>query len=189
MMFKRKRRRVPGLNTTSTADISFILLSFFLITTSMDSDKGLLSQLPAKEQQTDTAEREIRESDVLRISLDAADTLRCNGEVTDIAQLRETAKAFIIASAVPLTAADSMSATPNRQQRIILLESDRQTSYNAYFNMQHAIAEAYLSVRDSYAREHFGHGYRECTEAEREEAKKHYPWSVAEAETREGGAP
>ena len=47
----RKPHGVPGLNTTSTADISFMLLIFFLVTTSMDVDKGLLRQLPAPEPQ------------------------------------------------------------------------------------------------------------------------------------------
>ena len=48
MIFRRKRREVPGLNTTSTADISFMLLVFFLVTTSMDADKGMNRQLPPK---------------------------------------------------------------------------------------------------------------------------------------------
>ena len=45
MMFRHKEHRVPGLNTTSTADISFMLLIFFLVTTNMDIDKGLQRQL------------------------------------------------------------------------------------------------------------------------------------------------
>ena len=49
MIFRRKRREVPGLNTTSTADISFMLLVFFLVTTSMDVDKGMNRQLPPKQ--------------------------------------------------------------------------------------------------------------------------------------------
>ena len=57
MLIRRNRNETPGLNTTSTADISFMLLIFFLVTTSMDVDKGLLRQLPSpepqkKEQQT-----------------------------------------------------------------------------------------------------------------------------------------
>ncbi len=46
MLIKRQKRRVPQLNTTATADISFMLLTFFLVTTSMDVDKGLVRQLP-----------------------------------------------------------------------------------------------------------------------------------------------
>ena len=51
MLIRRKQHETPGLNTTSTADISFMLLIFFLVTTSMDVDKGLLRQLPSPEPQ------------------------------------------------------------------------------------------------------------------------------------------
>ena len=50
-MFERRRKKVPGLNTTSTADISFMLLIFFLVTSSMDTDKGLPRQLPPPQQE------------------------------------------------------------------------------------------------------------------------------------------
>ena len=46
MLIRRRRHTVPKLDATSTADISFMLLTFFLVTTSMDSDKGLIRQLP-----------------------------------------------------------------------------------------------------------------------------------------------
>ena len=42
----RKKRGVPGINSSSTADIAFMLLIFFLITTSMDTDRGLARRLP-----------------------------------------------------------------------------------------------------------------------------------------------
>ena len=58
MLIRRNRNETPGLNTTSTADISFMLLIFFLVTTSMDVDKGLLRQLPSPEPQ----KKELQES-------------------------------------------------------------------------------------------------------------------------------
>ena len=51
MQFHRRQHEVPGLNTTSTADISFMLLIFFLVTTNMDIDKGLQRQLPPADKQ------------------------------------------------------------------------------------------------------------------------------------------
>ena len=51
MRFHRGQREIPELNTTSTADISFMLLVFFLVTSSMDSDKGLRRQLPPPPQE------------------------------------------------------------------------------------------------------------------------------------------
>ncbi|MBO4462717.1 MAG: biopolymer transporter ExbD, partial [Prevotella sp.] len=80
-MFRRRRNReVPQLNTTSTADISFMLLIFFLVTSSMDSDKGLTSQLPPPEDTTEQQEQEVKKRNVLELRLDADDVLTCNGE-------------------------------------------------------------------------------------------------------------
>ena len=56
-MFKRKKHIVPSLNTTSTADISFILLIFFLVTSSMDIDKGLGRVLPPLEPEEEQMEQ------------------------------------------------------------------------------------------------------------------------------------
>lgn len=60
MLIKRRRHRVPALNTASTADISFMLLIFFLVTTSMDVDKGITRQLPPVEQTEDKSVAEVR---------------------------------------------------------------------------------------------------------------------------------
>ena len=67
MIRTNKRRRVPGLNTTSTADISFMLLIFFLVTTSMDMDKGLLRQLPPNAQQESLEPMEVQKDKLLEI--------------------------------------------------------------------------------------------------------------------------
>ena len=53
MLIKRRKHRVPELNTTSTADISFMLLTFFLVTTSMDVDRGIVRQLPPADSEED----------------------------------------------------------------------------------------------------------------------------------------
>lgn len=71
MMFRqRERRKVPGLNTTSTADISFMLLILFLVASSMDLDKGIARQLPPmeKEQKQQTA---VDGRKVIRLAIDA----------------------------------------------------------------------------------------------------------------------
>ena len=77
-MFSRPKRRVPGLNTTSTADISFMLLIFFLVTSSMDSDKGLARQLPPPQNEQVEQELKVKERNVLKITLTALPFLaRC----------------------------------------------------------------------------------------------------------------
>ena len=77
---KRKKKRMPVLNTTSTADISFILLIFFLVTTSLDTDKGLVRQLPPmpKEEQNETMK--VDDEKVLEIDIDARDLVTVDGK-------------------------------------------------------------------------------------------------------------
>ena len=92
----KKKRSVPGINSSSTADIAFMLLIFFLITTSMDTDRGLARRLPPppenKEQKDDII---VKERNVLQVRLNKDDQLMVGGEWSDIRQLRQKAKEFI----------------------------------------------------------------------------------------------
>ena len=76
MLIRRKQHETPGLNTTSTADISFMLLIFFLVTTSMDVDKGLLHQLPSPEPQKKEQQYSVVDkANLMALRLTAGDTL------------------------------------------------------------------------------------------------------------------
>lgn len=76
MLIRRKQHETPGLNTTSTADISFMLLIFFLVTTSMDVDKGLLRQLPSPEpQKKEQQQSVVDKANLMALCLTAGDTL------------------------------------------------------------------------------------------------------------------
>ena len=91
--WKQKHREVPELNTTSTADISFMLLVFFLVTSSMDSDKGLGRTLsPVEEQQE---QMDINRSNVLQIRLDENDVLYCDDKTVTLAQLQQQVESFV----------------------------------------------------------------------------------------------
>ena len=80
MFRKRYRQQIPELNTTSTADISFMLLIFFLVTSSMDTEKGLLRQMAPPPQQEEQL-TDINKDNVLQVELDAQNQLTCNGKV------------------------------------------------------------------------------------------------------------
>ena len=74
MLIRRKQHETPGLNTTSTADISFMLLIFFLVTTSMDVDKGLLRQLPLPEpQKKEQQQSVVDKANLMALRLTAGD--------------------------------------------------------------------------------------------------------------------
>ena len=66
----KRKRKVPGINASSTADIAFMLLIFFLITTSMDTDRGLARRLPPPpEQNQKNDDIKLKERNVLQVFL------------------------------------------------------------------------------------------------------------------------
>ena len=90
------KRKVPDINSSSTADIAFLLLIFFLITTSMDTDRGLARLLPPPpEEQNDDTTDKIKERNVLQVFLNMNDQLMCGNDYINVEQLRAKAKEFI----------------------------------------------------------------------------------------------
>ena len=163
-MFRWKHRDVPELNTTSTADISFMLLVFFLVTSSMDTDKGLGRTLtPVDEQQE---QRDINRSNVLEVRIDANDVLYCDDQVVTSEELQQQVESFV--------------ASRQTDQHVIAVETDRHTSYNAYFEMQNAIVRAYRQLREKMALQQYGHSFAQCSEAQRDAIRQRYPQKISE---------
>ena len=170
-MFIRRRRDVPELNTTSTADISFMLLVFFLVTSSMDVDKGLGRKLsPPDEPQQE--QRDIRRSDVMQIRLDDADRLFVDEQPVTLRQLQQEVESFVASRQTP--------------RHVIAVETGRKTSYNAYFEMQNAVVAAYHHLRELMARRQYGHSFEQCSPDEREVIVARYPLKISEG-IQEGG--
>jgi len=164
MFRKRYRQQIPELNTTSTADISFMLLIFFLVTSSMDTDKGLLRQLappPVEHQQPQDVNKDL----VVRVELDAQDRLTCDGRPATLAELQETVVAM---------------ASVNRTEHVVVVQADRATTYEAYFRMQDAIVGAYHRLRDRYSQERYGKPYHKLSSDERSLVNDYYPQRISE---------
>ena len=84
------KRKVPDINSSSTADIAFLLLIFFLITTSMDTDRGLARLLPPPpEEQNDDTTDKIKERNILQVYLNKDDALKCGNDYIGVDQLRQ----------------------------------------------------------------------------------------------------
>ena len=141
MIFRRKHREVPELNTTSTADISFMLLVFFLVTSSMGSDRGLGRQLSPMDDPQRQEQQDISRSNVLEVRLDEHDVMYCDDRQVTRQELQQQVESFL--------------ASRMTDQYVIAVETDRKTSYNAYFEMQDAIVAAYhkLDIKPMRIRE------------------------------------
>ena len=165
MRFRRKHRDIPELNTTSTADISFMLLVFFLVTSSMDSDKGLGRKLaPVEEQQQEMVD--VNRDDVLQIRLDERDSLFCDDKPVTLTQLQQQVESFV--------------AAQQTDRYIIAVQTDRTTSYDAYFEMQNSVVAAYRTLRDKMARQKYGRPFSKCSESERDVIRQRYPQRISE---------
>ena len=173
MFRKRYRRQIPELNTTSTADISFMLLIFFLVTSSMDTDKGLMRQMapPPLEQQEPM---DINKSLVMRVALDDKDQLTCDDKTVTLDELGEAVIAM---------------ASVNRTEHVVSVQADRNTSYEAYFKLQNTIVGAYQTLREQYAQQHYGKHYLRCNSEERQMINEYYPLRISESPIEEGGRP
>jgi biopolymer transport protein ExbD len=196
-MFQRLRREIPELNTTSTADISFMLLIFFLVTSSMDTDKGLPRQLPPAPDETQVKELVVKERNVLEVKLDADDRLTVDGEQLTPQQLTARVVAFVANeqndAQLPEMSIRELHLLGRRQvsdRHVISIQADRHTSYDAYFQMQNAIVAGYRQLRDKLARNSFGHAYDQCSQEEREVIGLVYPQRISEdVPTEKGGQP
>ena len=93
MIYRRPNRKIPEINASSTADIAFLLLIFFLLTTSMDTDSGLLRRLPPPGRPEEAMK--LQERNVLLIDIEEDDRVKCAGDYVDLPELRARAKLFI----------------------------------------------------------------------------------------------
>ena len=184
------KREVPELNSSSTADISFILLIFFLTTTSMDTDRGLARRLPPPpEDHLEQEDTKVKERNVLQVRINAMDELMIGSDIADVSQIREIAKEFIdnpenLPNLPDKTARDIdlFGTVYITDKHVISLQSDRGTSYSKYFEVQNELVAAYNELRDELSRRKFGKPYLELNEDQQLAVRSYYPMKISEAE-------
>ena len=152
MLIRRNRHRVPSLNTASTADISFMLLIFFLVTTSMDVDKGITRQLPPVEQTEDTTPTEIARDNIMEIAVAKDNKISVNGKPAAINGLRRRIETFVEKAG---------------DKHLITIQTDADAAYNTYFELQNELVAAYASVRDKESMRRYGRHMAELTPSQR----------------------
>ncbi len=191
----KKKKKVPGLNASSTADISFILLIFFLVTTSMDTDSGLARRLPQPpDQDQEDTQLDVKERNVLNVRLNAAGALMINSDVTDISELRARAKEFVKneqdLSSLPekkVKEIDLLGPCYITVNHVISVQTDRGTPYEIYFEVQNELVAAYNELREELSRQKFGRSYEFLTDEQKVAIRTYYPQKISEAEPKNYG--
>lgn len=167
MLIRRKQHETLGLNTTSTADISFMLLIFFLVTTSMDVDKGLLRQLPSPEpQKKEQQQSVVDKANLMALRLTAGDTLLVNDKPMQVSQLKEETIRFVHRLG---------------KKHLISIESDRDADYNLYFQMQNQLMEAYSQLRNETAQKKYHRDYVLLNNDQKEQVRDICPQRITES--------
>ena len=191
-----KKRKTPGVNASSSADIAFMLLLFFLMTSSMDTDKGLPRRLPQpvpKDQKNDT-EVDIKKRNLLVVLVSSTNQIMCGNEPIDISQLKDKVKEFIAnpyndehlpeKTEIDVPYFGKTLVTKNH---VISLQNDRGTSYQAYIDVQNELARAYNELRDDISKNKFGKVFADLSEDEQKAVQQIYPQKISEAEPKNYG--
>ena len=191
------KREAPEINAGSMADIAFLLLVFFLVTTTMDSDLGMMRKLPPTLPPDMPKPPPIKDRNVFVVLANANDQLLVEGQLMDITEITEAAKEFI---ANPM----NLDGLPEKKEvvlpvfgkrmvskQVISLQNDNGTSYELYIAVQNELARAYNELRNELAMDEFGVSYDALIEKgdkERSKAiKKFYPQRISEAEPNNSG--
>lgn len=191
----RKKREVPEVNSSSTADIAFLLLIFFLITTSMDTDRGLARQLPPPpEENAEKEEIKLKERNMLPIFLNLHDQLMCGDAIVDVAEVRERAKEFIQnpedKEDMPekhVVDVEFFGPTEVTKNHVISLRCDRGSSYKIYLAVQNELVAAYNELRDELAMSKWGKKYADLAEDYQKAIREIYPQKISEAQPKKYG--
>jgi biopolymer transport protein ExbD len=188
------KRETPEVNAGSLADIAFLLLIFFLMTTTMDTDSGLGRMLPPPIPPDEEPPPPIRERNVFEVLINANNQLLVEGSPMELRELKDAAKEFIEnpmnletlpeVIVVELPEIGTIATTP---KAVISLQNDRGTQYQTYLSVQNELQRAYTELRESLAQRTFNKSYAELDSERQDLVKDVYPQKISEAEPRNVG--
>jgi len=172
--------------------MAFILLCFFLMTTTMDQDKGLQRRLPPMPDPNQKVEdQKVNRRNIIVVKINSADRLLAGNEPMDVSQLKDKIKEF-------LTNPYDDPNLPEKEEidiedfgpcmvskGVISLQNDRGTSYQAYMAVQNELVKAVNELRDDFAIANFAKLYNKCNEDEQAIVRKAIPQNISEAEPKD----
>ena len=180
-------RRAPSINTGSMADISFLLLSFFLMVSSINVEQGIPRRLPPPKDVTDEKKIDINKRNVLNVLVNFNDELLVNGEELQISQLKEKAMEFFENPTNSQTLPEKKTKEIDFigdypvSQGVISLTNDQSTSYDMYIQVQNELQKAVNELRDKVSLNYFGKKYEKLDTAMQSSIQKAVPMNISEA--------
>ena len=190
-------RKTPEVRADSQADIAFLLLIFFLVATTMNSDKGLSRVLPPlPPEDVKVEDIKVKERNVLLVFVNAAGQIMAGNESMDIRGLKDKAKEFVLnpmddenlpeKKDTEIELEDGTKWVYPVSEGVVSLQTTRDTSYEVYIMVQNELSRAFNEIRDQVAMQKFGHEYADLNEDQRSAVAKAVPQKISEAEPRQG---
>lgn len=187
-------KKTPAINSSSTADIAFLLLCYFLMTTTMGSQTGLsrrLPPMPAENQKTE--DQKVNRRNIIVVRINSADRIFAGTDVIDVSQVKDKIKNF-------LTNPLNDPSLPEKEVKeiegigpyavskgVISLQNDRGTSYRAYIAVQNELMKAINELRDDFSMSHYGRKYASLEEDQQKIVREAIPGNISEAEPKDIG--
>jgi biopolymer transport protein ExbD len=195
-----KKRKIPQINSGSTADIAFLLLIFFLITSSFDSMTGIYRKMnPTQTENKLKTKRDIEGRNLLHIIIDENNAIQYNNQTLTLPELKDMAKTFIANpnndNFLPEKETVELSGIgmyPVSSAHNILLEVSRKALYQSYLAVLNEITAAYNELRNEAAPAVFQQPFNRLTPEQQTTIRDIYPQHIAEKEldmAKEGGNP
>ena len=180
-------RKTPGINTGSMADISFLLLTFFLLTSSISTEQGIHRRLPPPKKDTEKTIVDINKRNVLNVMVNFNDAVWVNGQEILLTQLKDKAVEFLEnptnSNTLPekeIIQIDNMGEYPV-SKGVISLTNDQSTTYNMYVQVQNELEKAVNELRDKFSLNYFGKKFDNLDTASRRAIQKAIPMNISEA--------
>ncbi len=186
------KRNAEGINASSSADIAFLLLIFWLTTTTMNSDKGLqrrLPPMPDENQQQEDAK--VNRRNIIQVKINAADRIIAGGQIMEISEIKDKIVEFVTN---PL----NLENLPEKEMKdiegfgqyavskgVVSLQNDRGTSYNSYLQVQNELVKAFNEIRDDFAVKNYGKKYNALDEDKQKIVREAIPQNISEAEPKD----
>ena len=205
----KKKRKAPSINSSSSADLAFTLLIFFLVVTSMDTDEGLARLLPRWVPEDQQQDQEIKKRNILNVMVNKDNAILMGDDYIEGSvekqneQIRKKAIEFITATGQfagdrgpemkevdPEKSPELMKLIVAKdptvrvaKSHVISLQSDYGTSYEKYIQLQNELVAAYNTLRQEAAQKYFQKDYDEevLSQDEAKALKDLYPMNISEA--------
>ena len=186
----RKNRPLPEIPNASMADIAFMLLIFFLVTTTMDVDSGIYRQLPQWVEKN-IEQPKINERNVFVVLINKNNDLAIEGVFAQVSELKDRVKEFILNPRGDQNLSDKETRFVDLvgditwSKGVVSLQNDRGTDYGSYIKVQNELVKAFNELRDEFSMTQFGSKFDNLSEELKDAMRKAVPTAISEAEPTE----